>query len=87
MGFVRDITNKDPISRKVNDALGFNTPPPAPPAVPPAAPTMNSAAVQDAGLEERRKRAGKGRASTMLTGADGVEDDDPGTKMLLGAGY
>ena len=59
------------------------------PAVPvaPEAPELGDKAVQKAAEEERRKRAGMGRASTVLTGAGGLsEEGKPGARVLLGAG-
>lgn len=61
-------------------------PPPAPPP-PAAAPTMASPAVQAARDDERKRaRLAAGRASTILTGAQGVmQTATTGGKTLLGA--
>ena len=61
-------------------------PPPAPPPPPPAEDTSAQDAMKLA-EEGQRQRAAKGRASTILTGGDGLEDDQIVTakKKLLGA--
>lgn len=70
--------------------MGFLMSKPALPPVPapPPAPGLADKAVQAAAEEERRLRGGRGRASTILTGAQGLtEDTTPGARTLLGAGF
>ena len=59
---------------------------PAPPPPPPPMPEKSDQEVRDEELKERRRRAAaKGRQSTILTGAQGVQDGVGGKKTLLGA--
>jgi hypothetical protein len=59
---------------------------PSAPPPPPPPPTDNSAAVQNAEKEQRVRMASAGRASTMLTGGSGVEEDvQTAKKKLLGS--
>ncbi len=53
---------------------------------PPPPPSVDTQAVQQAADTERRRlRAGKGRASTLLSGGKGVTDQaEIGTRTLLG---
>lgn len=56
------------------------------PATVPPPPAPDDREVQDAALRERRRRANaQGRASTIITGASGVEDEVTGRKTLLGS--
>jgi hypothetical protein len=59
---------------------------PAMPPPPPPAPKVDDAAVQAAADEEARLRAGKGRASTILTALANEEDEQNQNKKrtLLG---
>lgn len=53
---------------------------------PPPPPTDNTQAVKDAEAAQRQRAAIGGRASTMLTGGEGVEDDAvTAKKKLLGS--
>jgi hypothetical protein len=67
--------------------MGSSPKPPPPPAPPPAPPTQASPAVQAARDDERKRaRLAAGRASTILTGAQGVmAPAETGGKSLLGA--
>lgn len=70
----------------VAKAFGFGSSTPQVAPAPPS-PSLADKAAQDAAEEERRRRAGKGRASTVLAGARGLsEEDKPGAQTLLGAG-
>lgn len=67
--------------------LGGSSPkPPPPPTPPPPAPTMASPVVQMARDDERKRaRLAAGRASTILTGAQGLAAPAvTGVKTLLG---
>jgi len=90
MGFVAKAFQKygvDPLSKKVfgkdpvADAL-FPEVPSVPEA--PAAPANNDAQIMAAQEEERRRRAGTGRAGTMLTRSR-MGEPETATKKLLGA--
>jgi hypothetical protein len=62
---------------------GPKLPPPPPPPPPPG---KSDEEVRSAELEDRRRRAAaKGRQSTILTGAQGVEDQGAGGKKMLGS--
>ena len=70
------------------DPLGLFSKPKMPDIAPaPPAPALSDKATQAAAEEERRRRAGRGRASTILSGSQGIEEDKPGARTLLGAGY
>ncbi len=92
MSAIGKLINKDPISKKVLGAIGLGggkggASSVAPPAAPPAAPTLGDrSAAELAAEEERRKRAGLGRASTILTSTSVDAGGPEAKKLLLGAG-
>lgn len=65
--------------------MGGRSPPPAP-APPPPTPTRDDPAVEEARRKELlAAQKSRGRAATLLTGADGVTAQAPGErKRLLG---
>lgn len=64
----------------------FSSPKLPTPQPPPPPPGKSDEEVRSAELEDRRRRAAaKGRQSTILTGAQGVEDQGAGGKKMLGA--
>ena len=68
----------------LSDMFGGSSLPPVAPA--PVIPSFADPAVQAEELLTRR-RAGSGRASTLLTGPGGFLESVPGARTLLGAGY
>lgn len=64
----------------------FSKPKMPPPPAPPPPPSLSSAEVRDAAERNRRRSAlASGRASTMLTGGDGLADEpETARKRLLG---
>lgn len=65
---------------------GFGgSPAPAAPPPPPPPPTKSASEVRASEQEARRRAAGaQGRASTILTGSDSVDENASGKKTLLG---
>jgi len=63
----------------------FGSPSTPAPIAPPAPPKRSDAEVQTAAREERLRRSkAQGRASTVLTGGQGVDTAGPAAKTLLG---
>lgn len=67
----------------IGKMFGGGDMPPVAPAPPP--PSLADPAIQAAADELRRRRGGKGRASTILAPL-GEDDAKPGARTLLGAG-
>jgi hypothetical protein len=65
----------------------FSSKAPAPVAIEPPPPKIDSVVVQaTSDAERRRQKMNRGRASTMLTGGQGLTTDaNTGTKQLMGA--
>lgn len=65
-------------------SFGGSTPKPPPP--PPPAPTIDDKEVQQAGVDERKRRlAARGRAANILTSGQGVQGPAPSAaQQLLG---
>ncbi len=68
--------------------MGFMSPSsPKLPAAPPPVPQISDKEVSNASLAERRRRAGSGQASTVLTsGLGDVGSANTASKVLLGGG-